>query len=241
MMREIIPDVVRGHEIWFEHDEQHMNIKNSFKCKLLFGHNMVVDGAADVEKVKAAVFNPLNRKSDLEVYIGNSGLTVKFDPIINEHHIIAAEYDAGIYTVTEEGWQKGLKNEYVNVERSGYYYQYAKTIISGHGPKQLNPVIGHELEIIPVGFGHYHAGEKIGLQVLYDGSALADAVIIAAISGNEGYEVEAKTDAEGKTSIELDQTGNWMFKVRHVDPDKGVEDQYDEKVITAVLTVMGVH
>jgi len=241
MTDENIPDVVLGHEIWIEHDMQHVHVGETVECKLLFGHNMVIDGLADIEGVKAAVFDPANEKHDLTADSGDGCLVLRFDPVVDGYHTVAVEYDAGIYTVTDEGWHKGPKSDYENVKSSGYYYQYARTIISGHGSKDLNPVIGHELEIIPIGYRHYHAGEEIGLKVLYDGAALPGAVITAAFSGSEGDVVEATTDSDGIALIKLDKSGNWMFKVRHADPGKGVEDQYDEKVITAVLTVMGIH
>ncbi len=241
MTNKKMPDIVRGHEIWLEHDMQHVHVGETVECKVLFGHNMAIDGLADIEGVKAAVFNPVNEKHDLTVDSVDGCLVLRFDPVLDGYHTVAVEYDAGIYTVTDEGWHKGPKSDYENVKSSGYYYQYAKTIISGHGSKDLNPVIEHELEIIPLDFRHYHAGEEIRLKVLYDGAALIDGVITAAFSGNEGNAVEATTDSDGTALIKLDKSGNWMFKVRHADPGKGIEDQYDEKVITAVLTVMRVH
>jgi len=241
MTDKIIPNIVRGHEIWLEHDMRHMHVGETVECKLLFGHNMTIDGVADLEKVKAAVFDPVNEKHDLAVDAGDGCLVVRFDTVLDGYHIIGVEYDAGIYTITEEGWHRGPKSEYENVKSSGYYYQYAKTIISGHGSKKLNPIIGHDLEIIPINFRPYHAGEDIELKVLYDGAALRGGVIKATLSGNEGDGIEATTDSDGIASIKLDKSGNWMFKIRHVDLSKGVEDQYDEKVITAVFTVMGVH
>jgi uncharacterized GH25 family protein len=241
MTDEKIPDVVLGHEIWLEHDMQHVHVGETVECKVLFGHNMAIDGLAEIESVKAAIFDPVNEKHNLAVDAGDGCLIVRFDPVNDGYHTVAVEYDAGIYTVTDEGWHKGPKIDYENVKSSGYYYQYAKTIISGHGSKDLNPVIGHELEIIPIDFRHYHAGEEIGLKVLYDGTALTKGVITGALSGSEGDAVEATTDSDGIALIKLDKSGNWMFKVRHADPGKGSKDQYDEKVITAILTVMGVH
>lgn len=236
-----MPDIVRGHEVWLEHDMQHVHIKDTVECKLLFGHNMAIDGLAEIENVKASVFDPFNEKHDLAVDSGDDCLVLRFDPVYDGYHTIAVEYDAGIYTVTDEGWHKGPKNDYDNVKRSGYYYQYARTIISGHGSKDLNPVIGHELEVVPIGFRHYHAGEDIELKVLYDDAAFEKCVITAACGGSEDDAFEVTTDSDGIALVKLDKSGNWIFKVIHADTGKGIEDQYDEKVITAVLTVMGVH
>jgi uncharacterized GH25 family protein len=236
-----VPDIVRGHEIWLEHDMQHVHVGETVECKVLFGHNMAIDGIAEIENVKAAVFDPANEKHDLKVNSGDSCLVLRFDPVHDGYHTVAVEYDAGIYTVTDEGWHKGPKSDYENVKSSGYYYQYAKTIISGHGSKDLNPVIGHELEIILIDFRHYHAGEEIELKVMYDSAALTESMITAAFSGSEGDAIENTTGSGGTALIKLDKSGNWMFKVRHADPDKGSKDRYDEKVITAILPVIGVH
>jgi uncharacterized GH25 family protein len=243
MTREKVLDIVRGHEIWLEHDKLHAHPGDTIECKLLLGHNMVVDGMANINNVKATLFDPEGQKHDLAADAGDGCLILRFDPVLNGHHTIAVEYDAGIYTVTDDGWHRGPKSDYENVKGSGYYHQYARLIVSvGHGgPKDLNSIPGHELEIIPVDFRHYHAGEAIELQVIYDGAALAGAVINAASGGDGSDAASATTDSGGIASIKLDRSGNWIFKVRHTDPGKSASGQYDEKVITAVLSVMGVH
>ncbi|RZN34689.1 MAG: DUF4198 domain-containing protein [Methanosarcinales archaeon] len=243
MTREKVQDIVRGHEIWLEHDKLHAHPGDMVECKLFLGHNMVVDGMPDLKNVKAALFDPEGQKQDLAVDAGDDCLIMRFDPVLDGYHSVAVEYDAGIYSVTDDGGHVGPKSDYENVKSSGYYCQYARLIVSvGHGgPKELNLIPGHELEIIPVDFRHYHAGEAIELQVMYDGAALAGAVIDAASGGDGSDAASETTDSDGIASIKLDKSGNWMFKVRHTDPDKGVENRYDEKMITAVLSVMGVH
>ena len=236
-----MPDIVRGHEIWLEHNMRHVHVGETVECKLLYGHNMKIDGVAVVENVKATVFDTANEKHDLAVDAGDDGLVVRFDPVLDGYHTIAVEYDAGIYTITEEGWQKGPKKNYEKVKSSGYYCQFAKTILPGHGPEEYKLETGQELEIIPLDFRHYHVGDDITLKVLYDRRVLQDAMINATYSGQEGEAIETKTDAEGKATFKLEKEGNWLFKVRHSDPEKGVKDQYDEKVTTAIFTVMGIH
>ncbi len=243
MAHKTMPDIVRGHEIWLEHDKLHAHPGDTVECKLFLGHNMAVDGMAGIENVKAALFDPANERRDLTADAGDDCLILRFDPVLDGYHTVAIEYDAGIYTVTDDGWHTGPKSDYENVKSSGHYYQYARLIIPvGHGgPKDLGSIPGHELEIIPVEFRHYHAGEAIELRVIYDGAALAGAMIDAASGGDGSNAASATTDSDGIASIKLDKSGNWIFKVRHTDPDKGALDRYDEKVMTAVLSVMGVH
>ncbi|MFZ1986047.1 MAG: DUF4198 domain-containing protein [Desulfatitalea sp.] len=241
MIPEMIPDVVRGHEVWLEHITHNRSDGKTLECKLLFGHNMAVDGVADVTAAQAVLIDPRNVKHRLEIAAADGGLIGTFTPTLEGNHIVAAEYDAGIYTVTEDGWHKGPKKDFINVKRSGYYYQYAKTIIAGHGAINPTPTIGQELEIINTGAGHYHAWDTVVLQVLYDGAALSGGVVTAAVSGSKGNGIDVAIGMDGMTSITLDRPGNWMFKVRHADPRKGVEELYDEKVTTSVFTIMGVH
>lgn len=83
-------------------------------------------------------------------------------------------------------------------------------------------------------------GEHILLRVLYDGCPLPDATVYAIYVGNEDNPIEVQTDHEGKVAVELEKDGKWMFKVLHRDSGKSVKDQYDEKVMTATFTVMGI-
>jgi uncharacterized GH25 family protein len=241
MIHKKMPDIVRGHEIWLEHNMRHVHVGETVECKLFYGHNMKIDGVAVVENVKATVIDPANEKRDMVVDAGDDGLIATFTPAVDGYHTVAVEYDAGIYTITEEGWQKGPKRNYKKVKSSGYYCQFAKTILPGHEPGEYKLETGQELEIIPLDFRHYHVGDDIALKVLYDGRVLQDAMINATYRGREGEAIEMKTDAEGKAAFKLEKEGNWLFKVRHSDPEKGLKDQYDEKVSTAIFTIMGVH
>ncbi|MBF0377479.1 MAG: DUF4198 domain-containing protein [Desulfamplus sp.] len=236
-----VPDVVRGHEIWLEHSNHPMIMGDEFECNIAFGHNMNRDGEAQIDKIKAAVYTPQSKKVDLQVFNKNDDLIINFKPVLKGNYTVTAEYDAGIYTVTEDGWQRGPKKNYVNVKRSGYYYQYAKAVISGYEVEKASPVIGQELEIIPLNVGHYHVEDVIKLKVFYEGTPLADGILTAAVGGKHGKAVELPIDKDGMISVSLDIPGNWMFKVRHSDKSKSAEDEYDEKVITTVFTLMGVH
>lgn len=237
---EKMPDIVRGHEIWLEYGKRHMHVGKTVECKLFFGHNMKVDGVVDAKKVKASVFDPTNEGHDLIVGTGDGCLVIKFDPAIDGFHTVVADYDGGIFTVTDDGWQKGPKKNYENVKSSGYYRQFLKTIIPGHGIKEYELATGQELEIIPLDFRGYCVGDNISMKILYNGKPLKYANINATYKGREGDAILTKTDTEGKATFYLEKEGNWFFKVRYGDPEKGVKDQYDEKVVTSTFTVMNV-
>ena len=240
-MKNDLPDIVRGHEIWLEYEPQHLGAGDTFDCKLMFGHNLKKDGVAEAKKVKAVAFTDGNDVAPLEIETAEDGLNIHLVPRAPGSQTIAAEYDFGIITFTDEGWHRGPKKNYSNVKRSGYYYQYAKTVIQDSLIPSKNQTIGQELEISSDRQGHCHVGDTVTLHLLYDGKPLSEGQMTVATDSNGGQEFEVAIAPDGTVEFTIDQPGNWMFKVRHADPAKGVEDQFDEKVITSVLTIMDVH
>lgn len=237
-----IPDVVRGHEIWLENAKKYGSDGSAFECSLLFGHNMQVDGLADALHAKAVVIAPDTARHDLVITAMDTALKMEFQPTLSGEHLVAAEYDAGIYTVNEAGWHKGPKKDFSNVKRSGHYYQYAKNVVTGIGANMASHPVGHELEIVPVQWRHhYHIDDVITLQVIYEGAALSEGVVTVAVGGDGGNGIDLPIAWDGMMSFTFPRPGNWMFKVRHTDLSKGVDGMFDEKVITAVFTVMNVH
>jgi len=74
---------------------------------------------------------------------------------------------------------------------------------------------------------------------LYDGSPLAD-VAVDTFHSDNGKFAETKTDLNGEVEFKLTDGGNWMFLARHENSGKGVLGEFDEKMVTAVLSLAGV-
>ncbi len=222
---EDILDIARGHEIWLEYDKHKIRVGEKAECKLGFGDKMKSERAVNVEKVKAIVFNPQNEKYDLDIDVGDRHLIIPFAPEHKGYYTIVVEYDGGILDLTHAPGPK-------------YYCQYAKTIVTvGHGSGEYELITGQELEIMPLNFKkHYHTGDKVAFQVLYEGAALPDEAVNAICDSCE-ESIEMKTNSKGKATIELNTDGNWMFMVRHKDPEKGVKGLYEEKAMTTTFTV----
>lgn len=236
-------DGARGNknEIWIEYAVNNGLEERTFDGRLCFGHNMAVAGIADLHHAKAWVVDPDNHRERLDIAPGETALEMKFQPRLHGNHLLVAEYDAGIHTVATAGWQNGSKKNGSDGRRSGHYYQYAKSIISGVGPNRVGEVTGQELEILPLGWRHCHVGDSIALKVLYDGQMLTTGTLTAVSSTDHGPGAAYAIPPHGWVTVTLDRPGHWMFKVRHVDPGKGKEGVFDEKVLTSVYTVMGVH
>jgi uncharacterized GH25 family protein len=242
---EDIPDIVRGHEIWVEHSMQNVSPGDLIECNLCFGHNMKSDKAVRVDKVTPSVSGTWGENHAVEVSTTENHLVMQFTPAFEGYHIIGVEYDGGILNLPHPG-----------LEGPKYYQQYTKTILPvgdcqirncqaedcqvGNCQTEHDLTVGHELEIIPLGYRQYKVGEHIQLKVLYDRHALPNTTVYGIHAGNRENPVEVTTDQEGMVDIELEKGGKWMFKVGHRDPEKGVTGLYDKKVITATFTIMEV-
>lgn len=243
-----LPDIVRGHEIWVEHGMYKVSPGDTVACDLCFGHNMKSDKAVKIEKVTPAVFSTWGKNHAVEVSVAENHLMLQFTPSVEGYHTIGVEYDGGILNLPHPG-----------LEGPKYYYQYTKIVIevgncqegytaekyqaegaTGDCGVDYDLTVGHELEIVPLGYRRYKIGEHILLKVLYEQRALPDATVYGIHVENHENPIEVTTDQEGMVDIELKKGGKWMFKVGHRDSEKGMKGLYDKKVMTATFTIMDV-
>ena len=211
-------------------------------CDLCFGHNMESDKAVQEEKVTPTVSGTWGESNAVEVSTAEDRLLMQFTPSFEGYHIIGVKYDGGILNLPHPG-----------LEGPKYYCQYTKTIIpvgnsvsegdfqaKKSSQTEYNLTLGHELEIVPLGYRQYKVKENILLKVLYDQRALPDATVYGIHSGNREKPIEVRSDSEGMVDIRLEKSGKWMFKVVYGDSEKNVKDLYDKKIMTATFTIMDV-
>lgn len=233
---EEIPDIVRGHEIWVEHGMQNVSPGDPVVCDLCFGHNMKSDKAVQVEKVSPAVFSSQGKNCAVEVSAAEDHLLMQFTPASSGYNIIGVEYNRGI-----------LNLPHPRLEGPKYYQQYTKIVlpvrdcqVEENSLADCDLIVGHELEIVPLGYRQYRVGERILLKVLYDGNPMPDVIVYGIHADNQEKPIETTTNQEGMVEIELEKSGKWMFKVGYRDPEKAVKDLYDKKVMTATFPIMNV-
>lgn len=73
---ESIPDIVRGHDIWVEHDMHNIFKGDMVACKLCFGHNMVSESAVEIKSVNPAVFDTLGENCDIDLSAADDHLLI---------------------------------------------------------------------------------------------------------------------------------------------------------------------
>ncbi|MDR1160098.1 MAG: DUF4198 domain-containing protein [Syntrophomonadaceae bacterium] len=109
--------------------------------------------------------------------------------------------------------QDGLTQLYVKNEENNVIY-YAKIILEiGHHHHQKLKPLGLPLEIIPVEYGHFHAGSEYGVIVLKNGRPLSNVnigVTYTNISYSD-YPHILTTGDDGKATVFLTEPGNYLF------------------------------
>lgn len=109
---------------------------------------------------------------------------------------------------TANGWKEGFS-------------RCAKSLLrSGSGPaKGFDQPTGLRLELIPEKDPYtLTANGNMPVRLLFEGKPLQGALIVAINERHPSKRVEARTDREGRVTLQLPTTGNWMIKAVHLIP-----------------------
>ena len=222
--------VIHGHEGWLEFRSSHGHHGSPVEVFFKWGHNMKVDGLCRKEILKSYLIDPNGKKSDLEIG----------DPDGNAYKITFTPQQAGLYrpvveadgitTVTVDG-------QYLSVPKKDCY---ASVIIPvGHDLEGDVQSVGGNLELLPISWKPWRAGDTMELQVKAKGS-LAAGTDVALINGMaEGEEpVLKEADSEGKVAFTFEKPGFYLALVRYADNDDSKEGYYDRRNYTATLHIL---
>lgn len=219
-----LPPIERGHEIWIESSSLPSTPGERVTCRIGFGHNMESDKVLNPGDVSVETFSSRG-VTQFQSKAGDQALLVDFTPESEGVHVISATYDAGT-------------KELPHASKPKHYRQFAKMIMpigtvglldeGGTGNERL--ATGQPLEILPLNI----LPARANLQVTFQGKPLqkADAKAI----WRDGDTREHRTDERGSVSIELDQSGPWLCKVRHSIADES-EGRPIEVSITSTLSI----
>jgi uncharacterized GH25 family protein len=97
------------------------------------------------------------------------------------------------------------------------------------GRGDVDRTLGMRLELV-AGNNPYamHAGQSLGVQLLYEGQPLPNALVVALHRRDPGKAVRLRTDRNGRVRIPLGAAGSWLVKAVHMipaPPDSGAEWQ----------------
>lgn len=113
----------------------------------------------------------------------------------------------------------------------------AKSIILVDGQSQgYNQPMELPLELVPRNDPlHISAQTPLELQLLFHGQPLADALVKAQLKADPVVERTARTNAQGRVTLELAEPGVWLFNAVHMQPSDS--DNADWESLWSSLTI----
>ena len=234
--------VIHGHEGWLEFRSSHGHHGSPVEVYFKWGHNMKVDGLCRKEILKAYLVDPNGKKSDLE--IGDPEETayrITFTPKQAGLYRPVVEAD-GITTVTVDG-------QYLNVPKkdcefpleSVAFTQYASAIIPvGHDLEGEVQSGGCNLELLPISWKPWRAGDTMELQVRAKGSPAAgtQVAMINGMAEDNEEPVLKDADSEGKVAFTFEKPGFYLALVRYADNGDARDGYYYRRNYTATLHLL---
>lgn len=221
---ECMGKVIFGHEVWIENAVKHMF--NKYSADLLYGHNMHTDGTAPKEYINPTVFDAEGNHIKCDVDPIKDGYRVSFKGNGKAPYTMYNETIPVIWNKIKDGkWKAGVKRDYTDVDSSASYQMYAKIVFTDGAPSKLEQTV---LEIVPDN-GKMKVGSDTVFKVLYEGKPLAgkELKFYSKVTGEESF---ANTDANGKATLKVTNSGEWMILMRYKDTAKAVADEFDETV-----------
>jgi uncharacterized GH25 family protein len=233
--------VIYGHEGWLEFRSSHAHHGSPVELFFKWGHNMKVDGLCRKEILKAYLIDPDGKKSELTIDdLDETAYKITFIPEQAGFYRPVVEAD-GITTVTIDGQYLSIpKKECDFPLESAAFTQYASAIVPvGHDLEGDVQAIGCNLELLPLFWKPWRAGDTIELQVNFQGVPAVDAQVALINGMAEGNEepLLKDTDSEGRVSFTFEKPGFYLALVRCTDND-AKEGYYDRRNYTATLHIL---
>ena len=233
--------VVKGHEGWLEFRSTHGHHGSPVEAFYKWGHNMKVDGLCRREILNAFLIAPNGEKSELAIgETDDTAYKLTFIPEGSGFYrlVVVAE---GVTTVTVDGKYLSVpKKDCEFPLESIAYTQYASAVIPvGHDLEGDVQPVGGILELRPLYWKHWRAGDTIEIQVRINGSPAANTQVALINGMTEEDEPQLKdSDSEGKVAFTFDKPGYHMALTRYIDNDDVKEGYYDRRTFATTLFIL---
>lgn len=186
----------QAHDVWLE--------KKGGDLELVYGHVGELH-AYDPDKVKVVrAYNGSGKDVDVRAEV--KGDSMRIMPK-GDAGMITVEYDNGFWTKLDSTtWENQSKRNFDKYLDASHSLKYNKNLLSWSGEYQ-SPT-GLTFEIVPLENPlNVRPGDKISLQVYYQGKPLADAGVEV-----YGFDDSFRTDAEGKVEVPV----NGEERLQHI-------------------------
>lgn len=234
--------VKQGHEGWLAVKSTHFHAGAPANLLFKWGHNMQSDGLCRKELLSAYLTDPEGNRSDLAVDEHDErSYQISFTPEKDGLYQPVVVVD-GILTVTVDG--KDLLVPKKDCEfplESMAFTHYAKAVTPvGHDLEGELQEQGNALELVPLHWKPWRAGDTIRLRVDLKGTPAAETEVALIYEEAEKNEepVLKDTDDEGIVTFTFEKPGHYLAMVRSVDSEDVKEGFYDRRSYTATLFML---
>lgn len=234
--------VIRGHEGWLEFRSSHGHHDSPVEVLFKWGHNMRVDGLCRKEILKSYLIDPNGKKSELAIgEPEETAYKITFTPGQTGFYRPVVEAE-GFSTVTIDGQYLSVpKKDCEFPLESIAYTQYASAVVPvGHDLEGAAQAVGCNLELLPLFWKPWRAGDTIELQVKFQGvpAAGAQVALIYGMAEDNEEPLVKEVDSEGLVVFTFEKPGYYLALVRYRDNDDIREGYYDRRNYTATLYIM---
>lgn len=218
----------QAHYPWLMASSYTPNEGRSATAYIGWGHNFPFEGFLAKDRIQGVeIILPDGKRQPLEAGDGNGYTTTSLKA---GTHVLLASQTGGYRTRTTEGAKREPKQGLSGIIECRFSTNSMKSILTvGNGDGPYSTSFNQPLEIIPLSNpAELKIGDYMDVQVLvrdepYEGMVFAT---YGDFSSEGAYAYTVEADNEGKASIRILHTGNWLVRttVRQPYPDPEVCD-----------------
>jgi uncharacterized GH25 family protein len=221
-----------GHELWLDKIVRDGNMVSVFGY---YGHKLNPDKPMPTDYANILLYDDNGRvdNPDREIVRKPAGWKFTYEDKGADVYTMYIDSNS-VWVTNKEGWHRGTKRDWDDVTYSGAANMVAKRIISRNGADPGN-VMHAALEIMPEK-AVFKVGEEAVMKVLYEGEPLKGKKCIVFNRGWQDLR-NMTTDDKGELRFTADLPGLYIIVTNHADPNKRVDEEFDETVFHSSLTI----
>ena len=224
--------MIYGHELWLETIKTEGSDISVFGY---YGHKLTPDKPMPTDYANPILYDDNGRAAnpEREIVRGPAGWKFTFKDEGADVYTLYIDSNS-VWVTNNEGWHRGTKRDWEGVNYSGASNMVAKRIVSRDG-KNPGSVMHAALEIMPEK-AKFDVGSEAKMTVLYEGKPLKKNKCI--VYNRNWQDLKTiLTDDDGVLKFAADQPGTYIIVTKHTDPEKRVDEEFDETVFSTSLTI----
>jgi nickel transport protein len=187
----------RAHDAWID--------VSGPRFEVIYGHDGKIEPYAAAKAMRVIALDKEGRP--IAAAVETSAAGVSLVPA-SAASLLLLDFDNGYWAKTASGWKNVPRTEARDATESSHSLKFGKTVLAWS--LVASKPVGQRFEIVPLSAQPPRAGQRLLVQVLYEGQPLAGAAI-----GAGGHDHHAgTTDGAGKASVAV-RKGRQMIVASH--------------------------